>query len=301
MPRYALTVSYDGTDFCGWQKQEPPAHANVHADKTIASSPSVEAAGAPVEPAAPDRLILRTVQEVLERAVRDAVREPVVLMGASRTDSGVHAKGQCAAFTCTDTGWPLERGVEPLRRAVNARLPDDVLVTAARAVPIGFDPIGDCIAKGYSYTIHVSRDRAMWDRRLVHHVWHDADVDRMNAVAAELVGEHDFAAFAAAGHGRLSTIRRVLSCSVMRTPLQAPDPIPARLRIDISGTGFLWNMVRIIAGTLLEAGWGKIDADRVRRALATGDRRLAGPTLPARGLCLEWINYPTPADPAKTP
>ncbi len=285
MPRYKLTIAYDGTDFCGWQKQEPPiAQAEAtgsggHIDPTLTTTE-------------PGRVALRTVQAIVERAVREVVREPVLLHGASRTDSGVHARGQVAAFTATDdpammakgSGWPMERGTESLRRAINGRLPEDVMVVGAEPVAPNFDPIGHCTGKGYSYTMHASRERPLWDRRYVHQVWEPLELEPMQAVASELVGEHDFAAFAAAGHGRLSTVRRIDALTVTRADAE-------RVRIDISGSGFLWNMVRIIAGTLADAGRGRLDVEDVREALKTGDRRKAGPTFPASGLCLEWVRY----------
>jgi tRNA pseudouridine38-40 synthase len=104
------------------------------------------------------------------------------------------------------------------------------------------------------------------------------------------VGEHDFAAFAAAGHGRLTTVRRIDALSV-RDISGEDEPAGTRIRMDVSGSGFLWNMVRIIAGTLLQAGTGRMTAARVGEALVSGDRRLAGPTLGPEGLCLEWIRY----------
>ncbi|HRJ50170.1 MAG TPA: hypothetical protein PKU91_06535, partial [Phycisphaerales bacterium] len=204
-----------------------------------------------------------------------------------------------------DGGMGGRRGVEALLRAVNGRLPADVLATSARLVPGGFDPVADCVSKGYSYTILASRTRPLWDRAFIHQVWEPLDLDRMRAAAEMLKGEHDFAAFAAAGHGRLSTVRRILACTVAqipvpgepaeedRRPAEGPCVMPSgqRYRIDVSGSGFLWNMVRIIAGTIVEAGRGRLSVDDVKAALATGDRRLAGPTLPACGLCLEWIRY----------
>ncbi len=310
VPRYKLTIAYDGTDFCGWQKQEPPIE---HAQDT-GSMKHVESS---LQAGQPGRVALRTVQAVVEKAVQEVVRERVTLFGASRTDSGVHARGQVGAFTTTDdpaqqaqgSGWPLERGTHGLLRAINGRLPDDVLVTGVEAVDANFDPVIDCVSKGYSYTLHVSRMRPLWDRRYVQQVWDTLDLARMQEAAAVLVGEHDFAAFAAAGHGRLTTVRTVFSCTVSESssmaaardsafgetaaPGELPfDPHnPHRIRIEISGSGFLWNMVRIIAGTLVHAGMGRLSADDVRAALASGDRRKAGPTLPPGGLCLEWIKY----------
>ncbi len=310
VPRYKLTLEYDGTDFCGWQKQEPPLEHSEQTGSSRHVDPTLEAGEA-------GRVALRTVQAVVERAVREVVREPVEVKGASRTDSGVHARGQVAAFTASDdeaslargSGWPVSRGTGALLRAVNGRLPEDVLVAAVEVVPDSFDPIGDCVSKGYSYTIHASRTRPLWDRRFVHQVWEPLELGPMREAAAVLVGEHDFAAFAAAGHNRQTTVRTVHSCEVVEIApglnsssthgsADAPAggaaalPEPARrYRIDISGSGFLWNMVRIIAGTLADVGRGQRTVEDVLGALRSGDRRKAGPTFPASGLCLEWIRY----------
>lgn len=282
MPRHKLTIAYDGTDFCGWQKQEPPADVPLVSAKALPPDPG--------SPAEEGTIHLRTVQAVVERAVREVVREPVQLQGASRTDAGVHARGQVAAFTCSPEAWPESRGVDTLVRAINSRLPEDVLIRSVEVVADSFSPIGDCVSKGYSYTLHVSPHRALWDRRFVNHVWVPLDVHAMNAAAAMFVGEHDFAAFAAAGHGRTSTVRRVLECGVSETERDS-ETGERRVRIDISGNGFLWNMVRIIAGTLVEVGRGKLKPEDVTAAIESRDRRRAGPTLPPQGLCLEWVNY----------
>ncbi len=341
MPRYKLAIAYDGTGFCGWQRQEPAASFGPGgAERPLAVegeagvggevragvnggamfTPAYSTQTPLMESVREGRVALRTVQGVVEQAVRGVVRERVEVMGASRTDSGVHARGQVAAFTCSPRdlveamlgeggeslpdvpaikgmGWPLERGVDKLVLALNSRLPADILVLRAEAVGPAFDPIGDVTSKGYSYTFHVGRERALWDRHLVHHVWSDRglDVEAMNEAAAMLVGEHDFAAFAAAGHGRLSTVRTVHACRVVRV---AGDVLGGegardmkRVRIEISGSGFLWNMVRIIAGTLMLIGLGQRAPSSVREAILSGDRRKAGPTLGPEGLCLEWIRY----------
>jgi len=326
VPRYKLTIAYEGTDFCGWQKQEPPApwalahlaatHGQTQTDPNTPNTPPTTLSTPPGDtrevglgrktieelPDRPGRVALRTVQHVLERAVREVVREPVELLGSSRTDSGVHARGQVAAFTCSGDladgevadsarksplGWPLARGVDRLLAAINGRLPEDCLVTAAEAVPLEFHPIADTVSKGYSYTYHAAKVRALFDRRRVHHLWEPLDVGLMQDAASRLVGEHDFAAFAAAGHGRLSTVRTVFACDIS-------TPEPERVRIDISGNGFLWNMVRIIAGTLAEVGRGRMTPDAVSAALVGLDRTKAGPTFPPAGLCLEWIKFGPP-------
>lgn len=290
MPRYSLTVAYDGADFCGWQKQEPqdPA-ATAGLPHTPPDTRALRQARAEaLEPGEPGRIALRTVQAVLERAVREVVREPVTLTGASRTDAGVHAWGQVAAFTCAE-GWPGSRGTEPLVRAINARLPEDVLVRAAALAAPDFDPIAHCTSKAYSYTFHISRDRPLWDRRYVCHTRHELDLGAMAAAARALVGEHDFAAFAAAGHGRQSTVRTVYTCDVAEL---APAPDGARrVRLEISGNGFLYNMVRIIAGTLHEVGRGRAAPGVIGDIIASRNRRHAGPTMPPDGLRLEWIRY----------
>ncbi|TVQ60974.1 MAG: tRNA pseudouridine(38-40) synthase TruA [Phycisphaerales bacterium] len=277
--RYALTIAYDGTDFHGWQKQYRAAPPEA---------PLPEGA----ERDASGRIVLRTVQSVVERAVRESVREPVELRGASRTDAGVHALAQCAVFTTSDErqGAPDDR----LAMAINARLPDDALVTEARRVHPTFDPIGHCVAKGYRYTLHVSPDRPLWNRHYAHHVHVPLDVDAMREGASRLVGQHDFAAFAAAHHGRKSTVRTVLACVVQQ-------PNDTAITIDISGDGFLYNMVRIVAGTLVDVGRGRMTPDDVGAALASLDRRNAGPTLPPQGLRLEWIrHHPASLDPNAT-
>ena len=303
MPRYKLTIAYDGTDFCGWQKQEPPDPEN----------PS-------------KRTTLRTVQGVVEETVREVLREKVVVMGASRTDSGVHALGQVAAFTSEPIegkgiGWPEERGTSALVRALNSKLPRDVLIMGAEVVAHDFNPIGGAVEKEYTYTIECGPVRPLWDRKYVFHTWYELDLAKMQQAAAAMVGEKDFAAFAQIDHGRTTTVRTIFGCSVESASLspqgeragvrgappslQPPsvscaDSSPvgdggagnhARFVIRVSGSGFLYNMVRIIAGTLMEVGRGKIEPGEIEAIIASGDRRQAGPTLPPQGLRLEWVRY----------
>ncbi|MEL7472911.1 MAG: hypothetical protein AAGK04_06285, partial [Planctomycetota bacterium] len=196
-------------------------------------------------------------------------------------------------------GWPPERGTLPLLRAINSRMPEDVLITEVALAPDHFDPIAHAQAKGYSYTLHVSPHRPLWSRRSAFHAWHALDAEAMREAAQHLVGEHDFESLAAAGHGRLTTVRTIFDCTVASArpddPVEA-DPAggdfePRHVRIDVSGNGFLYNMVRILAGTLMEVGRGKIQPTDIPDILAAKDRRRAGPTLPPEGLCLEWIRY----------
>lgn len=291
MPRYKLTIAYDGTDYCGWQKQEPPNPENPG-----------------------ERTTLRTVQGVVEAAAREVLREPtIVVTGASRTDSGVHALGQVAAFTSepdasAGVGWPGERGTDRLVKALNSKLPRDVLVRSAELVDDAFEPIGGAVEKEYTYTIVSGETRPLWDRRYVWHTWYELDLARMRAAAAHLVGEHDFAAFAQINHGRKTTVRTIFACDVEQASSSPPHPGPLplatgeggegarpsdeqRFVVRVSGSGFLYNMVRIVAGTLMEVGRGKIEPGEIPAIIASKDRRRAGVTLPPTGLRLEWVRY----------
>ncbi|MEY5060296.1 MAG: tRNA pseudouridine synthase [Planctomycetota bacterium] len=254
MPRYKLTIAYDGTEFHGWQRQEP--------------------ADAPP---------LRTVQGVMQDALDDLLRQKVELVGASRTDSGVHAVGQVGAFTA-DVRVPLER----LAQAITARLPRDVQVVRAERIHDEFNPIGDARSKCYRYTIehtsHPHHPHPLFDRHLVFATPYELDLERMQEAARRMVGTYDCASFAQANHGRATTVRSVLDCIVR-------SPAPRRAEIEISATGFLYNMVRIMSGTLLEVGRGRIEPADIPRIIEARDRRLAGPTLPPQGLCLRWIWY----------
>ena len=254
MPRYKLMVAYEGTDFHGWQQQHQPGE----------------------EP-------LRTVQGVLETAVCEVVREPITVTGASRTDAGVHARGQIAAFSCDAT-------IEPKRlaAAVNSRLPDDVQVRRASIVDDDFSPISDAVAKGYRYRIaYGNRGRhlpPLFDRRFVYFSGYELDPARMNDAARHLIGEHDFASFTRLNHGRESTVRTIHDCSVTAISRR-------RCQIDVGGNGFLYNMVRIIAGTLVDVGRGKLDPDDIPGILDATDRTAAGTTLPPEGLFLMSVKY----------
>ena len=295
---YRLVVAYDGTDFCGWQKQEPPA--DEFGDGGIEGSKG-EVVGRVVKDGV-ERVQLRTVQHVLERAVRDALREEVVLTGASRTDSGVHAWGQSAFFVSEPmgekgVGWPADRGVEKLVKAVNGRLPRDVWVRSAEIVGEDFNVIGGATSKEYTYTIACGETRPIFGRRYVWHTWYDLDVAKMNEAAKVLIGEHDFAGFAQINHGRKTTVREIFDCSVEEID-GGNDVVGVGgdgvklVRVRVSGSGFLYNMVRIVAGTLVEVGRGKMSVDDVRRVVAEADRLSnRGMTLPPMGLRLEWIRY----------
>jgi tRNA pseudouridine38-40 synthase len=256
--RYRITLAYRGTRYHGWQRQAAQASFKGEVEEGNA---------------------LPTIQETVTRALASVVGHPVDLVGSSRTDAGVHAKGQVAHFD-TDQ---LQIPAEGLRRATNARLPDDILIRTIDAAPATFDAIASTTSKRYQYAIWNGDDRPVFAADLAFHRWQRLDVDAMRAAAAQLIGTHDFASFAKPGHGRDNTVRTVLDCDVSARP--------PRIVVGVTGTGFLWNMVRIIAGTLVEVGLGRFSAEDVGKMLAAKDRRAAGQTAPAHGLFLQWIRF----------
>ncbi|MCK4341321.1 MAG: tRNA pseudouridine(38-40) synthase TruA [Phycisphaerae bacterium] len=249
-----LVLAYDGTDFHGWQSQ----------------------AG------------VRTVQAEVEAVLRRVLRHPLHVQGASRTDAGVHARGQVASVLTTS---PIP--VENLLRAVGHHLPPDVaLVHVAEAEP-EFHPSLDALGKLYRYRIFnaVRRPVEVLAGRFAWHVWYPLDLDRMRAAAARLVGTHDFAAFASQGSPRASTVRTVRRIGIRRRVDE--------VLIDVEGDGFLYNQVRNMVGTLYEVGRGRWPPERIGEILASRSRNQAGLTAPPHGLCLQWVRY-GPAGPART-
>ncbi len=248
--RHKLVIAYDGTLFHGWQIQKQPD-------------------GAP-----PIRTVAAVVQETLARFYK----EPIALVGSSRTDTGVHALGQVAHYDATPR-IPIER----VAKAINSRLPDDIDIREAAIAPPGFDAITSTTKKQYRYRVHNTSHRPLQTRHQVYHCWYPLDVSLMRQAGRLIEGTFDFAGFTCADHGRVTTIRTVLECRV--------ETLGTEIHIVVIGTGFLYNMVRIIAGTLVDVGRGHKTLDDVKRALDTQDRRSAGETLPPQGLCLEWIQH----------
>ena len=265
-----LIIAYDGTDFHGWQRQSgtlvAPAGATNAEDAT---------------PAAP--LAIRTVQAEIEAVARRVLGEPVNLVGASRTDAGVHARGQVAHV--------LYSGPMPaanVTRALNHRLPQDVTIVHCRDVPLTFHATRHAQLKLYRYSIY-NHPAPPSDARTGRYAWHvlfPLDPARVRAAAAALVGTHDFAAFASQGSPRETTVRTVTHIGVRR--------VGRLVLLDVRGTGFLYNQVRNMVGTLYEVGRGHWPPERVAAILASADRAQAGPTAPPQGLCLEWIRYSAP-------
>lgn len=244
MKRFMLRVAYDGTDYCGWQLQ----------------------------PEAP------TVEGVLNRTISSLTGEEIKVIGASRTDSGVHALGNVAVFD-SDTPIPAER----LMFALNTKLPEDVRIVASCQVPADFHPRHCDTIKTYEYTIDNARVPSPLKRRYAHWVPVPLDVKAMNEGAQYIVGVHDFKAFCAAGSCVETTARNVTGIEV-----EEKDQL---VTIRVKGEGFLYNMVRIIAGTLIKVGHGEYEPGHVADIIASMDRTRAGETAPAKGLCLCNIEY----------
>ena len=245
MKRVRMVLAYDGTNYCGWQLQ-------------------------------PNGI---TIEEVLNQALSELLREPVVVIGASRTDSGVHAEGAVAVFD-TENRMPADK----ICFALNQRLPEDIRVLQSDEVPLTWHPRKQNCVKTYEYRI-LNRKISMPTRRLYSHFcYFDMDVEKMQQAAEYLLGEHDFKSFCTVRTQAEETVRTIYSLNVTK---DADDMI----HIRISGSGFLYNMVRIIAGTLMKVGMGVYPPEHMEEILEARDRQAAGPTAPARGLTLISMEY----------
>lgn len=245
-----LDIEYDGGAFSGWQRQK--------------TSP-------------------RTVQQILEEALWRILQEKIVVTGASRTDAGVHARGQVAHFSTASTIPPGR-----LRWSVNALLPPEILVRRVRVAPRSFHARFGATRKRYRYRVWNAPDRPLWDRA---HAWHERrplDLARMREAARALAGRRDFKAFTTADRKRKSRnfVRTLHLLRLSRSGVE--------IRVDLAADGFLYNMARVIVGTLVEVGLGKRPPQSVPEALKRRDRRLAGRTAPAHGLCLMRVEYGPP-------
>lgn len=245
--RFRLLLEYDGSPFVGWQ---------------------IQAGDAP------------TIQGALKAALERISGEPVQVAGSGRTDSGVHAEGQVANITVRTK---LDSDV--LLRALNGNLPPEIAVLELTPCGPGFDARRDAISKRYRYQIWNGRLRSPLRAGRYAHVAVPLDVGAMRQAADQLVGEHDFACFQAAGTDIVNTVRTILA-------LEITGATGSEIVLEVDGTGFLRHMVRNIAGTLIEVGRGRRPADSMLELMATCDRREAGPTAPAQGLTLVEVRYP---------
>jgi tRNA pseudouridine38-40 synthase len=244
LKRVRLIVSYDGTNYCGWQ---------IQVNGT-------------------------TVEEIINRELSRLLNEEVAVIGASRTDSGVHAIGNVAVFD-TETKIPAEK----ISFALNQRLPDDIRIQKSEEVSHDFHPRYCNSTKTYEYKILNRRFPNPLNRLYTHFVYMPLNVEKMKKAAMYLVGEHDFASFCSAGSQVKTTVRIIYSLDIKKE-----DDI---ISIMISGNGFLYNMVRIIVGTLIKVGLGVYPPEHMEEILKSKDRYKAGPKAPAKGLTLIGIEY----------
>ncbi len=251
MRNLLLKIEYDGTDFCGWQSQ-------------------------------PD---VRTVEGELERVLSVLCGQPVDIEGTGRTDAGVHALGQCATF-CGDFGIPTDR----LAAAANDMLAasrmkaGSVRILSVDEAPHGFHARYSAAGKTYVYRIFNREDMPVFLRNYRYNVKKALDVEAMRIAGRAFVGEHDFAAFMAAGSDiKGGTIRRIYSLNIEQ---EGPE-----IAISVTGNGFLYNMVRIIAGTLVDIGLGRFRPDEVAGMIAGRERCRAGHTAPPQGLYMAEVYF----------
>jgi tRNA pseudouridine38-40 synthase len=271
--RIKLTLEYDGAEFFGWQVQDRG------------------------EPGATGGSV-RTVQGEVERALRALTGHPIRIAGAGRTDEGVHALGQVASF---DLPAEATVPVEQLVAGLNSHLPADLSAVRAEEMPPDFHALVSATGKVYRYLIFNRRERCAVRNRTHWHVRFELDVDKMRAAARAFVGTQDFSAFATTladiqskrveeGKDELPTVREIRRVDVSASGSYA-SPEGAEIAIEVEGGGFLYKMVRTMAGSLVDVGRGKEPPEFIALALASKDRRAAGPTAPAKGLCLVRVLY----------
>lgn len=226
---------------------------------------------------------LPTIQDSIESALEKMIGQRPKLIGSGRTDAGVHAHGQIASFYTTAKYHPSK-----FQNAVNAYLPDTIRILNAEDVSVAFHPTLDAISKRYQYRVDNRPVLDPMGLRYAHHVVTPLDEKAMAEASLYLIGRHDFAAFQTVGSERVSTVRRIYACDVRR--------VGTEVQIEVESNGFLYNMVRTIAGTLVMVGTGKWEVERVRDIVASCDRKKAGPTAPAKGLAMMWVNYDQPRE-----
>lgn len=250
-----LTIAYDGSVFHGWQRQ-------------------------------PDKV---TVQGYLEKVMSELFKTDIVLNGTSRTDAGVHALGQRASFK-SDINIPEEKIAMVINNALCGREKGSfaispVRIIAAEEKPLCFHARFDCRGKKYIYRIKNSKDVDIFSRNYLYHLPEPLDVEAMKEAASYIEGTHDFKCFEASGSNpRETTVRTIYSLEICRRD-------ESIVEIHVKGDGFLYNMVRIITGTLADIGTGKIDKEKMKYIIDSKDRQEAGHTAPPYGLYLSEVYY----------
>ena len=253
--RYRAIISYDGTDYVGWQRQ----------------------------------LNGISVQEKMEIALSKIFGIPTACTASGRTDSGVHAEGQVIHFDA-ETSIPVDK----IPYAVNTELPDDISMLYCEVTADDFNARFSAKRKTYKYSLYSSPHRLPTLNRNHTHIISPLDIEAMKRGAEYIVGEHDFKCFEASGSVVKSTVRTVYSIDINVTQIESVKGgafAPQKVDISVTGNGFLYNMVRIIAGTLVYVGMGKLTADDVKEIMLSKDRTRAGKTLPPEGLALVSVEY----------
>lgn len=239
-----LTVAYDGTDYHGWQYQNNG----------------------------------KTIEGELNKALSSLLQKNIEVIGASRTDAGVHAMCNVAVFD-TDAGIPAEK----YSYALNQMLPDDIRVRKSQEVPADFHPRKTDTVKTYEYRIDCEEFADPLKTRYAYFTYVPLDAGKMQEAAFHLIGTHDFKSFCSVNTTATTTVRTIFDIRVIRDGVD--------IVVRITGNGFLYNMVRIIVGTLMDVGRGKYEPSKVKDILEKVDRCAAGPTLPACGLMLKELRF----------
>lgn len=220
----------------------------------------------------------RTIQGEIEKNLRTLTSEQIRITGAGRTDAGVHARGQTVGLRTASAHPP---GI--FVKALNAMLPQDIAIAAAEEAPDEFHARFWAVGKTYTYDIWTGQTRPVFERRYAYHCPHALNIGNMREAARTLVGRHDFASFQAAGGSAGTSIREIRHLAV--------EERENEVRIIVEADGFLYHMVRIIAGTLILIGRGKLAPDQMKAILEARDRARAGPTAPPEGLFLDKVYY----------
>ena len=271
MWKYSVVLSYLGTDFCGWQVQKDP----------------ITSAGLQV------RVNKPSIQGVLQAALSRITSEPVTVVGSGRTDAGVHAVGQVAHFVLRVKEWETEL----LKKALNSLLPSSIQVFAVQRVPLNFHAQRSAVKKQYSYYFQQGPCALPHFEPLSWWIRKELDQKAMAKGLAYLRGEHDFKPFQASGSKPGSTVRTLFESEISFESFPFPHEVSSSglVRVRLMGSGFLKQMVRGIAGTLLQVGEGRRPPECFQEILESRNRSLVGPTAPARALWLEKVWYPLPS------
>ncbi len=253
MPNIRLTIAYEGTNYSGWQRQT--------------------------------RIQKKTIQGILEDTLSKITKERIRVIGAGRTDAGVHALGQVANFRTKKRISP-----EEFKKALNSLLPKDIVIRKAQRAKNNFQAQFDAKSKYYRYIIYQGPTPSPFLRNYAFYIPYRLNLKAIKEGAKYLIGKHNFSSFQLSGSTAQNPVRTITKLTI--TPYRGYRSPKSRLiSIDCVADGFLYGMVRSIVGTLIEVGKGKISPSKVEEILRAHDRRLAGPTAPAQGLYLIRVRY----------